>query len=84
MPSAFEIVEAQGDATEENVIVGFNSLGDFALGIMLIYYITTGSDIMGVQTAVNLAILERFNAEGLEMAFPTQTVLLPRDVEPEP
>jgi small-conductance mechanosensitive channel len=27
-----------------------------------------------VQTAVNLAILERFNAEGLEFAFPTQTI----------
>jgi len=69
-----EIVEAQGDDTDENVIVGFNSFGDFALGITLIYYITKGADIMGVQTAVNLAVLERFNAEGLEMAFPTQTI----------
>ena len=47
--------EGQGDDTEENVIVGFNSFGDFALGIALIYYITKGADIMGVQTAVNLA-----------------------------
>ena len=29
---------------------------------------------MSVQTAVNLAILERFEAEGLDMAFPTQTI----------
>lgn len=69
-----EIIEAQGDDTDENVIVGFNSFGDFALGITLIYYITKGADIMGVQTSVNLAVLERFNAEGLEMAFPTQTI----------
>jgi MscS family membrane protein len=69
-----EIIEAQGDDTDESVIVGFNSFGDFALGITLIYYITKGADIMGVQTSVNLAVLERFNAEGLEMAFPTQTI----------
>jgi MscS family membrane protein len=69
-----EIVEAQGEDTEEKVVIGFNSFGDFALGITLIYYITRGADIMGVQTAVNLAILERFNAEGLEFAFPTQTI----------
>lgn len=69
-----EIVEAQGEATEEKVIVGFNSFGDFALGVMVIYYITKGADIMGVQTSVNMAILERFNAEKLEFAFPTQTI----------
>ena len=69
-----EIVDAQEADTDENVIVGFNSFGDFALGITLIYYITKGADIMGVQTAVNLDILERFEAEGLEMAFPTQTI----------
>jgi MscS family membrane protein len=49
-----EIVEAQGEDTEEKVVIGFNSFGDFALGITLIYYITRGADIMGVQTAVNL------------------------------
>lgn len=69
-----EVVAAQGEDTEENVIAGFNSFGDFALGITLIYYITKGANLMDVQTAVNLAILERFNAEGLEMAFPTQTI----------
>ena len=38
------------------------------------YYIKQGSDILGVQTSVNMAILERFNAEGLDFAFPTQTI----------
>ena len=69
-----EIVEAQGEDTTGDPIIGFNSFGDFALGITLIYYITKGSDLMAVQTAVNLAILERFDAAGLEMAFPTQTI----------
>ena len=32
-----------------------------------------GKDIFETQSEVNLAILERFNAEGLNFAFPTQT-----------
>ncbi len=59
---------------EENVIVGFNDFGDFALGITFIYYIKKGADIMQTQTDINLEILRQFNANGLEMAFPTQTV----------
>jgi MscS family membrane protein len=69
-----EIIEAQEDDTDENIVVGFNAFGDFALGVTLIYYITKGADIMAVQTSVNLSILERFSAEGLEFAFPTQTI----------
>ena len=45
-----EIVEAQGEDTEEKVIVGINAFGDFALGIAVIYYITKGTNIMGVQS----------------------------------
>ncbi|MEE8061934.1 MAG: mechanosensitive ion channel family protein [Gemmatimonadales bacterium] len=70
-----EIAAANADL-EENVVVGFNAFGDFALNVAFIYYIRSGSDIMGTQTAINLAILQRFNAEGLEFAFPTQTIQL--------
>ena len=69
-----EIVESQGEHTEEDITVGFDSFGDFALGVTMIYYIAKGADVMSVQTAVNLAILECFEAEGLDMAFPTQTI----------
>ena len=67
-------IAAANPNLEENVIIGFNEFGDFALGITFIYYIKKGSDIMQTQTDINLAILKRFNAEGLEMAFPTQTI----------
>ncbi|HCQ29949.1 MAG TPA: mechanosensitive ion channel family protein [Flavobacteriales bacterium] len=67
-------IAAANPNLEENVIIGFNEFGDFALGITFIYYIKKGSDIMQTQTDVNLAILKQFNANGLEMAFPTQTV----------
>jgi MscS family membrane protein len=41
---------------------------------MFIYYIKKGANIIDTQTAINLAILKQFNANGLDMAFPTQTV----------
>ncbi len=69
-----EIADAHADHLEEGTAVGFSSFGDFALGVKLIYYITPGEPLMDTQTSVNMAILERFNAEGLEMAFPTQTI----------
>ncbi len=59
---------------EEKVIIGFNQFGDFALNILMIYYITSGADILATQTEVNLEILRRFAAQNLEFAFPTQTL----------
>lgn len=69
-------IAAGNEDLEENVVVGFNAFGDFALNVLFIYYIKSGADILGAQTAVNLAILERFNAEGLDFAFPTQTIAI--------
>ena len=68
-----EIAEANGDL-EEQLVIGFNAFGDFAMNVRMIYYIKKGSSIMGAQNDVNLAILTKFNAEGLEFAFPTQTI----------
>jgi MscS family membrane protein len=70
-----EIADQHKDDLEENLSVGFNQFGDFALNVIFVYRITKGSDILGTQTAINLAILKRFADEGLELAFPTQTIL---------
>lgn len=59
---------------EDNYLVSFNAFGDFALGILFIYYIKKESNILNTQTEVNLEILKQFNANGLDMAFPTQTI----------
>lgn len=59
---------------EDNYLVSFNAFNDFSLGILFIYYIKKESDILNTQTEINLAILSQFNANGLEMAFPTQTL----------
>lgn len=67
-------IAAANESLEEKVLVGFNGFGDFALKILLIYYIKSGADILGTQSDVNMAILTKFNEEGLEFAFPTQTI----------
>ena len=41
---------------------------------LFIYFIIKGKDVFVTQNEVNLAILERFNAEGLNFAFPTQSL----------
>jgi len=61
-------------STEESTWIAFNAFGDFALNICFIYYIKKGEDIGATQTEVNLSILRRFNENGIEMAFPTQTL----------
>lgn len=69
-----EIAAAHQDKIEENTPIGFNNFGDFALGIIFIYYIRKEADILQTQTDINLDILTKFNGAGLNMAFPTQTI----------
>lgn len=59
---------------DDNVIVGFTGFGDSALEILFIYYIKSGEDIIGVQTDINLNIMEQFAANKLDFAYPSQTI----------
>jgi len=72
-----EIVADQGDDLDGDPIIGFSAFGPSSLDILFIYYVRKGRDVVGVPNDVNLKILERFNAAGLEFAFPTQTVYTP-------
>ena len=54
----------------------FFSYGDFALIFEIVYYVL-GSDYnkyMDIQQEINFAIKERFETEGIEFAYPTQTL----------
>lgn len=66
------IKETEG--VEEKNIIYFSGFGDFSMNIKLIYYITKGSDIAETQNKVNFSILKNFNENGLDFAFPTQTI----------
>ena len=68
-----DIVKNQ-DAITDDYAAGFNGFGDFSLNILFIYYVRPESHWLNTQTLVNKEVLKRFNEEGLEFAFPTQTI----------
>lgn len=54
--------------------------GDHALTLETVYYVLSSDykQYMDIQQAINLAIHEAFEAEGIEFAYPSQTLLLRR------
>jgi small-conductance mechanosensitive channel len=56
----------------------FKTFGDSALIYETVYYMTVPdyAAYMDTQQAINLALYERFENEGLEFAYPTQTVFV--------
>lgn len=58
----------------KDVDVCFTEYGDFSLQVLFIYYIKKDKDIYKTRSKVNMEILRQFNANGLEFAFPTQTL----------
>ena len=68
-----DIVKNQ-DSITNDYAAGFNGFGDFSLNILFMYYVKPDSHWLNTQTLVNKEILRRFNKEGLEFAFPTQTI----------
>jgi MscS family membrane protein len=61
--------------------VVFNEFLDAALNILVIYWYSPPNywDFMAFNERINLEILRRFNDEGIEFAFPTQTLYLAGD-----
>lgn len=63
------------------VRVAFNNFNDASLNILVIYWFAPPDywEFMAFDQAFNLEILRRFNEEGIEFAFPTQTLYLAGD-----
>lgn len=62
--------------TEEDLTVWFSGFGDFSLNVNCTYYINKQGHWAHTPSEINLAILNEFAAKSLDMAFPTQTVIL--------
>lgn len=60
--------------TTEDSLISFNAFNDFSMNILFIYYIKKGSNILQTQTDINMQILDLFNKNNLNFAFPTQTI----------
>ncbi|MCK4782019.1 mechanosensitive ion channel family protein [Candidatus Parcubacteria bacterium] len=58
--------------------VHFKEFGDSSLNFEIVYYLNSSNyvDYMNTQQEMNFAIKERFEQEGIEMAYPTQTIFL--------
>jgi MscS family membrane protein len=73
----------RGHPMTEDVWISFNKFADSSLNLFVIHW-WKGTDykayLAGMQE-MNLAIKQRFDAEGLSFAFPTQTVHVKQDSE---
>lgn len=71
-----EVVQAQARTRFDRA--HFKGYGDWALEFEVVYYVLEPDYnlYMDVQQSLNLAIYERFGAEGVQFAFPTQTIFV--------
>jgi small-conductance mechanosensitive channel len=59
----------------------FKNLGDFALEYSVVYYVLVPdyASYLDIQQTINLTLYSRFEKEGIEFAYPTQTVVLEKE-----
>ena len=69
-----EIIKAVDSAEIDRV--NFTEFGDYSLKFLVIYYINVADygKYLDAQETINFAIKEAFEREGIEIAFPTQTI----------
>jgi len=74
-----EIIEAQGQTRFDRT--HFKEYGDFALQFEVVYHVRDPSYRLhaDIRQAINLAILKRFEEEGIGLPYPTQTVYVRRE-----
>ncbi|MBX3734461.1 MAG: mechanosensitive ion channel family protein [Verrucomicrobiae bacterium] len=93
MQRAAELLEEilRNDPGTHDFIVHFNKFGDYFLNLAAVYWCKTTDyrEYTRIYQRVNLTIKERFDAEGLRFAFPTQTIQVetgtaPQSAAPEP
>jgi len=58
--------------------VHFTQFGDFSLKFEIVYYVKSSvySVYLDTQQKINFAIVEAFEKEGIEIAFPTRAIYL--------
>lgn len=74
-----EVIDVEKQARFERA--HFASFGDFALNFEVVYWVTDAAYLTYMDTtqSINLEIVRRFEAAGIEFAYPTQTIF----VDPE-
>lgn len=69
-----DIVSAQSNTRFDRA--HFKGFGDSALDFEVVYYVGSAeyNEFMDLQQAINVALLQRFTAEGIAFAYPTRTL----------
>ena len=70
------IIDAQEKATYDRA--HFKAFGDYALNFEVVFYVEDADFnlYMDIQQCINLALYQKFEQEGIEFAFPTQTLFV--------
>lgn len=68
------IVDDHQESLEEDHFILFDGFGDFSLNLKFIYYVRSHESGFTYPSNINMEVLKRFNAAGLDFAFPTQTI----------
>jgi MscS family membrane protein len=79
--TVLEEIARMNDLVEDDATASFIAFNSYSLDIEFIYYIKKSSCVFQAQSSMNLEILRRFAEEGLEFAFPTQTLLINKEEE---
>ena len=83
LKKAKELIQKAIDEVEkaEFMRVHFETFGDFSLNFRITYRVESGNihDYLDTQEEINLKIAESFEKEGLDMAFPTQTLYVHKE-----
>jgi small-conductance mechanosensitive channel len=59
----------------------FVSFGDFALNMSLFFWVEEYGNLFATTDRINTLILRRFAESGIEMPFPTRTVIMEKGSE---
>lgn len=80
-PMVHGIIEAAGDVRMDRA--HFAAFGDSSYDFEFVYYVLSAdyNVYMDVQQAINLAIVDAFEKEGIEFAYPTRTLYLQRPAQ---
>ncbi len=75
------IAKSNENVSKHGVTAAFEDFGDFALKVRFSYFVQDPTDRFETASLINMEILKQFSNEGIEFAFPTQTVYIDKETD---
>ena len=77
------IAKSNDKVSRQGISAVFEDFGESALKIHFIYFIQNSADRSEAVSTINLEILKQFSNEGIEFAYPTQTIYVDSNTDRE-